>query len=171
MFNDLSFDSLPHGLILTKLAAYGISSKSCVFIGNYLTDRLQREKLGNQFSDWSPLLRGIPQGSVLGPLLFNIYLDDLLLSSLQSKISSFADDNQIFDINNDVSLLHGQLQTDLLTAHSWFCSNGLVMNPDQYATMWLGKSNDTTIPCFSIGRQEISFVGGVKLLGVTLIMT
>lgn len=86
-----------------------------------------------------------------------MYLNDLLLSSLQSKISSFTDDTQIFDINDDVSLLHGHLQTDLVTAHSWFCSNGLVMNPDKCITMWLCKSNDTTIPCFSIGSQEISF--------------
>lgn len=73
---DLSkaFDSIPHDLLLAKLSAYGISGSSCSLLENYLTDSFQRVKLGDQFSNWCSLIRGIPQGSVLRPLLFNIIL-------------------------------------------------------------------------------------------------
>ena len=153
---------------MAKLAAYALSFNCCSFIENYLTDRFQRVRLGDQFSDWSPLLRGIPQGSVLGPLLFNIFIYDLLLSGLQSKISSYADDKQMFNVSDDISLLHGHLQTDLITAHSWFYYNGLMMNPDKCTTMWQGRGTSIDTLCFPIGSEVISVVEDVKLLGVTI---
>ena len=102
---DLSkaFDSIPHDVLLAKLSAYGINGSSCSLLENYLTDSFQKVKLRDQVSNLCSLIRGIPQGSALGPLLFNIYINDLFLVSLSSKVSAYADDTQVFSIGKDSS--------------------------------------------------------------------
>ena len=76
---DLSkaFDSLPHSLLISKLRAYGLDNSSCAFLQNYLTGRFQRVKVGDEVSCWELNRRGVAQGSVLGPLCFNVFLNDL----------------------------------------------------------------------------------------------
>ena len=71
-----AFDSLPHGLLIAKLQAYGVCKNSCMLILNYLCERYQRMKLGNVRSDWLELTKGCPQGSLFGPLAFNIFSND-----------------------------------------------------------------------------------------------
>ena len=81
MAMDLSkaFDSMSHGLLIAKLRAYGMSKNACNMIVSYMSNRRQRVKISGEVSNWSTINRGVPQGSVLGPLLFNIFLNDLFL--------------------------------------------------------------------------------------------
>ena len=91
---DLSkaFDTLNHDLLIAKLHAYGFDIKTLKLLHSYLTKRWQRTKVNSSFSTWSELLQGAPQGSVLGPILFNIYLNDILYLTEMTQVCNFADD-------------------------------------------------------------------------------
>ena len=94
---DLSkaFDCIPHDLLIAKLHAYGFSEKTVTFIYSNLKRRKQNVKIENFHSDFLTLLSGVPQGSIFGPILFNLFLNDLLATLKMSELYNFADDNTI----------------------------------------------------------------------------
>ena len=99
---DLSkaFDTLPHELIVLKLKEYGADEATTSLIKDYLSNRFQRVRLGDTLSNWQPICNGVPQGSILGPLLFNIFMNDLSYVIKKCTLSTYADDTQIFYADN-----------------------------------------------------------------------
>ena len=95
---DLSkaFDTLQHDLIVLKLKQYQLDDKITNPIKDYHSNRRQRVKLGNVHSAWQDITTGIPQGSIFGPVLFNIFMNDLVYVIKLSNLSTYADDTQIF---------------------------------------------------------------------------
>ena len=95
---DLSkaYDCLRHDLLIAKLEAYGLDNGSLNLHLDYLTFRKQRTKVGSAYNKWSKIRGGIPQGSILGPILFNIFINAIFMIIEQSDICSFEDDNALY---------------------------------------------------------------------------
>ena len=121
LLTDLSkaFDSLSHDLLIAKLNAYGFSLPALKLVHSYLSNRKQRTKINNAYSSWEEILFAVPQGSILGPILFNIFLSDLFLVLKETDFASYADDNTIYDIGDSINdvLLHYKI-------HQKNCFNG-----------------------------------------------
>ena len=104
---DLSkaFDTINHDLLIAKLNAYGFTKNSLRLIKSYLFKRWQRAKINTSFSSWMELLLGVPQGSVLGLLLFNIYIDYLFFLTESINVSNYADDTTFHGCDMDLENL------------------------------------------------------------------
>ena len=109
---DLStaFDCLDYELLIAKLNAYGFSLPALTLIDGYLSNRRQRTRIENSFNDWFEVILGVPQGSILGPLLFNMFLIDLFLVLKYVDIANIADDNTAFTSANNIDDLINSLE-------------------------------------------------------------
>ena len=142
-----AFDCLPHDLILEKLEYYGLDEKVVALLRSYLSSR-ERVKLGNTFSSWMGVSAGVPQGSILGPMLFNIFMNDLTYAIQECKLVNYADDTRFFLSHRDPQAVEVGVNKDSDNTTKWFLENGMPANPENYQALRLGRTDyDMNIEC------------------------
>ena len=166
VLTDLSkaFDSLNHELIIAKFEAYGFHLEALVFIYDYLTKRTQRTKVKSDYSSEREIKYGVPQGSILGPLVFNINLNDMFFFITKSKIANWADDNTPYVIEDNLEKLLDSLKEETNVILDWFDFNEMKANSDKSHLFVINSKNDKII----LHNEEIIGEEKVKLLGVTI---
>ena len=113
-----AFDSLYHPLTLAKLKAYGVEERSLRLMGSYFTDRYNRVKLGSVVSEWQRVTRRCPQGSAFGPLIWNIFQNDLTYT-VNANMNMYADDHQFYVVRSTLSDVHDDLAVCAESASSF----------------------------------------------------
>ena len=154
---DLSkaFDTINHELLIAKLSAYGSDKNALEIVRNYLRNRWQRTKINTTFRSWSALLKGVPQGSVLGPILFNFFLNDLFFVLKDTDVCNFADDELLMHLEHDSALAVCWFENNYMTLSTDKCH--LIISGNKYESLWA-----------DIGNDRIWESNYVKLLGISI---
>ena len=166
VLTDLSkaFDCLNHNLLLAKLNAYGFGREALEFVSSYLKYRKQRSKINKSFSLYDELKYGVPQGSILGPLLFNIFINDLFFFINESKLANYADDNTLYAVENNVSNLLKLLEMETNKVLKWFEMNEMKPNADKCHLIVCNKNKCSV----TLDNNIIEGEKFVELLGMTI---
>ena len=163
-----AFYSISHDVLLEKLhRTYGFKGPLLNWISSLISNRHERVFFRGKMSDFVPVLSGVPLGSVLGPLLFNIYVNDLHLH-LRSKIFQYADDTFLFRVINgdsDVQFLQNDLATLI---HWWSENNALQLNPQKCQVMCISRRKNKPSPEYFVSNTKLSTASSLRLLGVQI---
>ena len=162
-----AFDTSPHELLKSKLFSNGIGGKTLKWIDSFLCFRQQRVVVNGAKSDWAPDLSGVPQGTVLGPLLFSLYINDIS-SDIESEIRLFADDCVCYhEIKDDVDTM--KLQRDIDRLGSWARKWGMRFQPVECNMMQLTRKRIKKIHAsYTLEGTDLENVESIKYLGVTI---
>ena len=167
MYLSKAFDLIPHDLLLAKLSAYGISTHSLNLMKSYLTNPRQQVRVEDVTSDISYVNSGVPQGSVLGPLLFNIFIKDLFYFIKEAKLSNYADDNQLYFADTDPDVVEHVVDKELVVVFEWFRNNKMILNPEKCKALVLSQKPNVKLSVFAEG-VALPLLGTVDLFGLTL---
>ena len=143
ILTDLSkaFDSLSHDLLIAKLNAYGFDQESLEFIRCYLKERIQRTKVGSCYSSWKLIKIDLPQRSILGPLLFKIFLNDIFYFIANISIANYADDNTPYATDKNITSLLETLEIETNVLLDWFRVNEMKPHEDKCHLLVINQEN------------------------------
>ena len=165
-----AFDTVDHNILINKLDYYGIRGTALKWFESYLTNRTQKVCINGTFSESCNVKFGVPQGSVLGPLLFLLYINDMPNSSNILKIHLFADDTSIFFSHKNLKELESIVNNELSKVSDWLIANKLTLNVDKSNFLLISPSrkNTTNKINLSINNEAIAQNDCIKCLGVLL---
>ena len=168
---DLSkaFDCLPHELLIAKLAAYGVGKGTLELLYSYLKERKQSVNIKGKLSTFLEILAGVPQGSILGPILFNIFINDFVDIFENADIHNFADDNTLSAHSRATEEVVKCLEDESIVAIDWFTDNHMIANPGKFKAIIIKKDgSDTTGTELFINNNTVHSSSDVVLLGLTI---
>ena len=169
---DLSkaFDCVPHDLLIAKMHAYGFDYDTLNLFLSYLKNRKQGVKVNNSISHLMTMISGVPQGSILGPILFNLFINDLVFFMKHSDLINYADDNTISAWANSIQELILTLESESETAIKWFRDNEMIVNPDKFQAIIINKHGKSERNNYTLkfNEYEIESKNSVTLLGIDI---
>ena len=176
VFLDLSkaFDTVNHEILLAKLKYYGVNKLTHSWITDYLKNRKQFITYGSsQSTSLEEVLCGVPQGSILGPLLFLIYINDIFKSLKYTKSVMFADDTNLVYSHSDIKTLFKKTNEDLVTIDKWFRANKISLNTNKTKYIFFHNRNQRDniplkLPNLQISSNVIERVSHLKFLGLII---
>ena len=167
---DLSkaFDYIPHDLLIAKMHAYGISIDSIKILFSYLKGRNENIKVNNTYSVFKVLLTWVPQGSILGPILFNIFINDILIWIENVELQNFANDNTIISCTEkSLKELIKSLTSESEKAVQWVKENTIIVNPDKFQAIIIDRKNQqNNLTFIKINDININSENNVRPLGL-----
>ena len=135
--------------------------KACALVSNYRSDRKQTVKLGSHYSEWPNITKGVPQGSILGPLLFNVFINDIFHAlGRSSRLYIYADDNTLLHAHRNAEPVINTLQQDCSSLLHWFHENQMKVNPYKF--------QNGVITDFKCGMRQVKCEDSVVLLGIEI---
>ena len=166
LLTDLSkgFDCLPHELLVAKLDAYGFDKSSLKLIHSYLSNRKRRVKINDTYSSWSEILLGVPQGSILGPLLFNISICDMFYFLEGFDIANYADDPTPYCAGKSAESVINNLEQPSTILFKWLNNNYMKVSTGKSHLLLSGNSRATA----TIDNSYIESEDEQVLLGTTI---
>ena len=166
---DLSktFNTINHDLLIAKLKAYGFSKEALKLMKSYLKNQKQKVQINNKFSSERDVIAGVPQGSIDGPLLFNLFINDLTFFIEQTTLSNYADDNNLSISGEDKELIKFMLSSDFMTVEDWFFENYMILNPGKCYFMCIGK-NVSDSELLNLNDLNLKNCKEVEILGITI---
>ena len=169
---DLSkaFDCVPHDLLIAKMHAYGFAENTLLLFFSYLKNRKQGVKVNSNIANFLTMISGVPQGSILGPTLFNLFINDIILFMKKSELSNYADDNTIAAWADTIKELINTLESESEIAIKWFLDNEMIVNPDKFQAIIInrhGRLEENNLK-LKFNEYEITSKNSVTLLGIEI---
>jgi hypothetical protein len=168
---DLSsaFDTLDQHLLIKKLQHLGFNKFSCAWFSSYLSGRTQQVEIGGKLSCAQQVSFGVPQGSVLSPLLFLLYISDMRLAT-KARVHGYADDTTASLTSPNINTLVDNLQKEASNLLKYMANNGLVANAQKTSLLVMRSKKDKKFPAIKIvcGESSIEESGSQKILGVEI---
>ena len=161
-----AFDTINHSLLLAKLKAYGFSNQALSLLQSYLCNRFQRSIINGSFIKCNEVITGVPQGSILCPLLFNILFNDIFLFISKCQLCNYADDNTLYKSGINLQKIKNDLQMDFMILHRWFHENHMVLNSGKCD--YIAISDDDPSHKIILNNNETASSNEEKLLGILL---